>query len=101
MLVRSLPTLEVDNLKMLGSIRITLHAYQHLRVFVHAFVVENISPHAVVTSGQRLPLRLLRQHAGDHRVCSGKRIAIRRTKSSRRKQQKESAEDVLRSHSQN
>src|SRR5580693_2445155 len=100
MLVRPLPTLEVDNRKMLGSVRITLHPYKHLRVFVHAFVVENISPHSVVAGGQHLPLFLVRQHPGNYSVRSRKRIAIRRTKSGGRKQQKESTEDVLSSHNQ-
>src|SRR5271165_2386292 len=100
MLMRPLPPFEVDNLKMLGSVRITLHPYKHLCVLVHAFVVENISPHSVVTRGQRLPLRLLRQHPGNYRVRSRKRIAIGCTKSGGRKQQEESAEDELSSHNQ-
>jgi hypothetical protein len=63
-------------------------------------VVENISPHSVVAGGQRLPLFLVRQHPGNYSVRSRKRIAIRRTKSGGRKQQKESTEDVLSSHNQ-
>jgi hypothetical protein len=101
MLVRPLPTLEVDNLKMLPSVRITSNPYKHLRVFVHPFVVKNISPHSVVAGGQRLPLFLVRQHSGNYSVRSRKRIAIRRTKSGGRKQQKESTDNVLSSHNQN
>ena len=101
MLLRPLPTLGVDNLKVLRSVRITLHPYEHLRVLVHAFVVENISPHAVVTGSQHLPLHFVRQHSGNDIVCEGRGSPSDAPKSGGRKQHEQRAEDDLSSHNQN
>src|SRR5271154_60142 len=101
MLLGRFPTFLADDLKVLRFVRVAIHAYNHLRVFVQALVFENISPHPTVSSEQRLSLGIARQHSGHHNICAGKRIAVGRAEGDSSYQQKEHAKDRFIFHSQN
>src|SRR5277367_1589592 len=99
MLICALPPFLADNFEVLRAVGVALHPDNQLRVLMHALVLQNIPPHSVVARNQGLPLCIHRHHPRYDNVSTRKRIAIRYTKSIRRKEQKQSAEDEVNSHS--
>src|SRR5208283_4838487 len=101
MLVRSFPSFFVDNFEVLCSVCVAFHPDKHLRVLVHALVLQNVASHSTVTVNQHPSMRVLRQHPCHYSIGAWKRIAVRHTKGSRREEQKQNAEDKVCFHSQN
>ena len=61
---------------------------KHLRMLIHAIVLENISPHSVVSRKLRLPLGIVRQHSLYYSVRTWKWTALGRAEGGCSEQQK-------------